>query len=402
MKTTSVSEVALPEENGADIERSAGELNGFDVLLVLAKQKKILIGIPLLVAVLATGTTFLLPRIFRATATLLPPQQAQSGAAAMLAQLGGIAAAAGAMGAKGPGEVYVSMLKSRTIADAVIKRHALTGVYGTTSPEKTRTVLGRNTAIAIEKGGLLSIAVDDKDARLAAALANAYVDELTRLTRVLAVTESAQRRKFFEKQLEAAKNKLAQVELTLKNNLGTQGVVSVDANSQAIVQTGARLRAAASAKEIELDAMRAFVTPSNPSYRRAQEELNSVRRELTALENGSGEPSGAAMSSGGLKNIQVLRDFKYYQMLYELLAKQYEAARLEEAKEVAVVQVLDPAVEPEVPIWPKRALTGAIAFVVGLLATLGFVFVSEAFRTCLADPARSTMRSQLRRHLTHW
>lgn len=393
-----MSEAPLTEKN-VDDHRSVPELNLLDVLTVLAKRKKILIGIPLLVAVLAIGVTFLLPLTYRATATLLPPQQPQSAAAAMLSQLGGMA---GAAGTKGPGDIYVSMLKSRTIANRVIERHALGGVYETHSPEKTRAMLERNTAIAVGKEGLLSIAVEDKDPRRAAVLANSYVDELTRLTRVLAVTEATQRRVFFEKQLEGAKNKLAQAELTLKNTLGTQGVVSVDASSQAIVQTGARLRAMVSTKEIELDAMRAFVTPSNPEYRRVQEELNSVRRELSTLENGSGEPAGGGVAGGGLKSIQVLRDLKYYQMLYELLAKQYEAARLEEAREVPVVQVLDPAVEPESASWPRRGPTGAIAFVIAFLASLGLVFLNEARQNDLADPVRGAKWSQLKRYLKRW
>lgn len=379
-----------------------GELNAFDVLILLVKRKTILIGIPLLIAALAVAATYVWPRSYRASATLLPPQQSQSGTAAVLAQLGGIAAAVAGAGAKSTGEVYVSMLRSRTVADRMIARHDLARVYGTDSPDMTRLALERNTLIAERKDGLLSIAADDRDPNRAAMLANAYVDELARLTRTLATTEAAQRRSFFEKQLAAARDKLTRAELTLKDILGTHGIASVDAQSQAMVQTAARLRAMVSAKEIELDAMRAFVTASNPEYHRVQQELVSVKHQLSALENGRGGLTGTAAEGGGLKSIQALRDLKYYQMLYELLAKQYETARLGEAREASVVQVLDPAIAPETPVWPKRGLTGAIAFVVALLATLGGVFLSEANRINLADPIRSAKRSQLRHLLTHW
>jgi tyrosine-protein kinase Etk/Wzc len=375
----------------------------FPLLIVLAKRKKLILGLPLLAMITAAVVSTMLPPVFKATTKLLPPQQAQSGAAALLSQLGGMAGAvAGGAGLKNPSELYVGMLKSRTIADNLIQRFDLRKAYETELQEGARKQLAENTVITATKDGLISIDVEDKNKAQVAKLANAYVEELLKLTKVLAVTEAAQRRLFFERQLELSKNNLANAEVALKRALDTRGVVSVDVESRAMVETMGRLRAQISAKEIELSSMGAFVTTSNPSYRRAQEELNSLRGELARLENGrplaSTEP-GAGEKQSGLENIKILRDVKYHQMLYELLAKQYEAARLDEAKDASVVQVLDPAVEPERRFKPQRALivlvTGFSAFVLAILLAMFSEFKAAAMR----EPASAAKWAELKRNL---
>jgi uncharacterized protein involved in exopolysaccharide biosynthesis len=273
------------------------------------------------------------------------------------------------------------MLKSRTIAERLTDRFSLQKHYEMTSKEKTWARLAANSVIATGKDGLISIEVEDKDQKLVAPLANAYVDELVRLTKTLAVTEAAQRRLFFEQELERSKDKLAKAEMTLKSAIDQRGVVSVDTESRALLETVARLRAEISAKEIERDAMKAFVTSSHPEYRRVEESLRSLRAELSRLENGSASSATRDASAGdgantgtGVQNIQLLRDVKYYQMLYELLAKQYEAARLDEAKDSSVIQVLDPAIEPEGRFKPKRTMfvmaASLLALVVATIAVL--------------------------------
>jgi len=375
----------------------------FPLLLILAKRKKLVFGLPLFAMVVAAGISMVLPPTFTANTKLLPPQQAQSGAAALLSQLGGMAGAvAGSAGLKNPSELYVGMLKSRSIADKLIQRFDLKKVYGTELQDRARKELADNTVITSSKDGLISIEVEDKDKVQVAKLANAYVEELLKLTKVLAVTEAAQRRLFFERQLELSKNNLADAEIALKRALDTRGVVSVDSESRAMVETMGRLRAQISAKEIELNSMDAFVTTSNPAYRRAQEELNSLRAELARLENG--RPSAdtgpaSAEKQSGLENIKILRDVKYHQMLYELLAKQYEAARLDEAKDSSLIQVLDPAVEPERRTRPKRAIivlmTGVFTFVIAMLLAMMAEFRAVALR----DPVSAAKWKELKQSL---
>ena len=367
---------------------NANEVSLLELVIIVAKRKKLISIITLAAAIVSAVISLSMPNLYKSNVKLLPPQQAQSGAAALLSQLGGVAGmAAGAAGLKNPNDLYVAMLKSRTIADQLIAQFDLKRVYDLEEQEKARKKLENNTVITSGKDGLITIEVEDKNQLLVARLANAYVTELLQLTRVLAVTEASQRRMFFERQLELSKDKLAAAEVTLKGALDSHGVISVDSESRAIVETVARLRAQASAKEIELNSMRAFVTTNNPRFKLVEEELASLRLELSKLENGRSDDANGSAKSGekqnGFANIKLLRDLKYHQMLYELLAKQFEAARLDEAKDSSVIQVLDPAIDPEKKFKPLRALIVVISSVFAFLAAIVYVLIAEFRRRLL-------------------
>jgi len=382
-------------------DAEAGELGLIDVLIVLAKHKKKLLVLPVIAALISIGVSLALPNIYHATTKLLPPQQSQSGTAALLSQLGGLGSVvSGSAGLKSPNDLYIGMLRSRTIADKLIAKFDLKKVYETESLERARVELDKNTAIAAGKDGLITIEVDDKDPKRVAQLANGYVGELLSLTKILAVTEASQRRMFFQQQLEAAKNNLAKAEMTLKGSLETGGVVSVDTESRAMVETIGRLRAQISAKEIQLGSMEAFVTTSNPDYRRIQEELGSLRTELSKLENGRPDLAGNRGSKeAGLENIRILRELKYNQMLYELLAKQYEAARLDEAKDPSIVQVLDSAVEPEKKYKPKRGLIVLMSTAFALLVAIAWAIIAEMKERMLRSPQGAEQWRRLTSHI---
>jgi uncharacterized protein involved in exopolysaccharide biosynthesis len=308
--------------------------------------------------------------------------------------------ASGISSLKSPNDLYVAMLKSRTVADRLIAKFDLKKVYDTDSQEKARKTLEENTAITAGKDGLIVIEVEGKDQKGVAPLANAYAQELSQMTKTLAVTEASRRRVFFEQQLELTKNNLATAESSLKSSLENNGLISVDSESRAMLETIGRLRAQLSAKEIQLNSMRAFVTPANPNYRKVEEELASLRNELGRLENGQAGTQGQNSQSGdqkGLANTKTLRDVKYYQMLYELLAKQYEVARLDEAKDPAIVQVLDQAVDPERKFKPKRAIIMIAAAVASLLAAVAYAFISEAAGKALRSPDAARKWSELKR-----
>lgn len=396
-----MSQLNRPERQGSEFD---DEFDLIDILIVLAKHKALIITLPLIAAVVAGAVSFTLPNVYKASTTLLPPQQAQSGTAALLSQLNGVAGlAAGAAGLKSPNDLYIGMLKSRVIADKLIEKFALKNVYDTDSLEEARLTLEENTAISSGKDGLITISVEGYDKNLVPRIANGYAAELLDFTRELAVTESAQRRMFFEQQLELSKNKLAVAEVTLKRNLETQGVISVDSDSLAIVETLGRLRARISANEVRLSSMRAFVTTTNPDYRRVEEELISLRAELWKLENGrpakNGRPPQRAQNSVGLENIKILRDVKYHQMLYELLAKQYEAARLEEAKDPSIIQILDPAITPERKFKPKRVVILTLSAVLALITALVWSFIAEAKHRALRLPGGTLRWTELKSYL---
>lgn len=369
--------------------------NGFDFLeclVIFAKHKKLILGLPLVAAIVSGAVGMALPEVYKASAKLLPPQQAQSGTAALLAQLGGAggAAALGASGVKNPNDLYIGMLKSRTIADNVIERFKLKTVYDTVSQEEARTKLADRTTFTSGKDGLILLDVEDSDKKRVAQIANAYISELLNLTKVLAVTEASQRRLFFERQLEISKNNLATAEMQLKGAMDKHGIISVDSDSRAIVETVSRLRAQIAAKEIQFGAMQAFVTSNNQDFKRTQEELNSLRTELFKLQNGRPnvdvDASAGVKNQAGLENIKIVREVKYHQMLYELLSKQYEMSRLDEAKDSSVIQILDPAVEPERKYKPRISIIVVLTGLLTLLASIAWVFIVEVKAKVLQDP----------------
>ena len=380
-----------------DVRSGGSQLDLVDILIIFAKRKKTIIGIPIVVAAIATAISFLLPNVYSANTKILPPQQAQSAASALLSQLGSVTSLATGMGGlKSPSDLYIGMLRSRTIADTLITRFDLKRSYNENSLDDVRKKLEERTSVTVGKDGLITIAVEDEGRPQSANMANAYVDELRKLASGLALTEAAQRRLFFERQLEQAKNNLASVEVKLKRALGTHGVISVDADSRAIVETVARLRAQVSAKEIQLSAMQTFVTSNNPEYKRAQEELRSLKAELGSLENG--RPAVAADGADrqqGLENIKLLRDVKYYQMLYELLAKQYEVARLDEAKDPLTIQVLDTALVPERKAKPKRALIVLMSFFFALFMAMIWAVISSVKERALSQPQSAAKINKL-------
>jgi uncharacterized protein involved in exopolysaccharide biosynthesis len=378
------------------------ELSLLDMLIALLKRKKTILAVTVAGAALSVGISLALPNIYQASTTLLPPQQQQSGAAAMLSQLSGLAGPVGGMaGLKNPNDLYIGMLKSRTVTDRLVTRFNLKSVYEVESQELARAKLTSNTGITSGKDGLIVIQVEDRDKQRAADLANAYTHELLGLTKTLAVTEAGQRRMFYEQQLVASKDNLAKAEMALKGSIETQGVVSAEAEGKTVLDTVARLRAQISAKEIELNAMRAFVTTNHPDFKRIEEELSSSRRELVSLQNGRSNvvADQAAAGSAGMSNIQRLRDLKYHQALYELLAKQYEIARLDEAKNPGIVQVLDPAVQPERKFKPKRSVI-VIGFTLGafILACL-WVLLAEMTQRAARSPENGDRFVQLRKLL---
>ncbi len=383
------------QEQPTQIHEDEDGVSMMDIFLTLAKHKKKILIYPVAFGIAGLAISLAMPNVYKANTKILPPQQSQSTASAMLSQLGGLAGGAGAaLGIKSPNDLYIALLKSRVLTDKLIQRFDLQKRYEAKFLDATRLRLDASSTIASGKDGLITIEFDDKDPKIAAAIANAYVEELTVLTSKFALTEASQRRVFFEKQLEMTKDKMIAAETALSSGIDSKGMMSVDAQSKAVLETVAHLRANISAKQIQLKAMQAFVTPSNNEYKRANQELLGMQNELAKLENGSGSnpsvksesvtPSNEVASNAGkplttsANNVQLLRDVKYYQMLYEMLSKQYEVARLDEAKDIPLIQVLDKAIEPERKFKPQRALITLAAVFFGFILALVVAFVSEA------------------------
>ena len=378
-----------------EVTEDNDEISLLDLLQVVADNLRLLVLGPLLAGLLAVGYSFTITPTFTATTKFMPPQQQASGAASLLQSLGALGGLAGAAsGLKNPGDQYVAFVKSRSVQDALIDRFGLTERYEQKFRQSTRKTLEAVARASNGKDGLITIEVDDKDPSFAAQLANAHVEELGKLLNRLAVTEAQQRRMFFEKQLAKAKDSLVKAEQALK----ASGVNSsaLKASPQAAVEGLAKLKAAITAQQIKLASMRGYLAESAPDFKQAQTELAAMRGQMTSAET-EDPAAGKGQSAGDSDYIAKYRDFKYNETLFELFAKQYEIARVDESREGAVIQIVDLALRPELKSKPQKSLIAAGATLGSGFALLLFVFIRHALRGAAQDPNSAEKLVMLRR-----
>jgi len=370
------------------------EINLFDYLIVLLKRKRLIIGITLGAAIITAIISLIMPPIYRAETKILPPQQGSSMATQFLSQLGSAAGlVGGAVGIKTPNDLYIGLLKSRLVLDGVIDRFKLMELYKTKSRENARRGLADTLkARDDKKSGIITIGVEDKDPKRAADMANAFVEELKNMNKGLAVTEAGQRRLFFEEQLKDTKEALIKAEDSMEGFQERTGAIKIDEQAKAVIEGIANLRAQIAAKEVGLKVMRTYATPQNPDIQRAEEELRGMREQLGRLETRSGGhnpdplmPTGR-IPGVGTEYIRKLREFKYQEALYEILLKQYEAARLDEARDAAIIQVIEKAIPPEKRVKPKRKQMVMIATFSGLFFSVFAAFFMEYIEKLKSNP----------------
>jgi uncharacterized protein involved in exopolysaccharide biosynthesis len=344
-----------------------------------------------------------LPSRYTATTVILPPQQSTSSSALLLGQLGGLSPlaslAGGSLGLKNPNDLQVSMLKTRTVEDAMIDRFKLMALYRDQRRSDARKDFEKYTDIENGlKDGLIRVSVTDKDPKRAAEMANAYVDEFKKFSATIAVTEASQRRLFFEQQLVQAKENLAGAEEALKRTQQKTGLIQLDGQARAVIESVARMRGQVAAKEVQILAMRQFAADQNPDLQLAEQELAGLKSQLSHMGAGHDVSSGdflmpkGSVPEAGLDYIRRLRDVKYNETVFELLAKQLEIAKIDEARQGSIVQVVDYAVEPDKRSSPKRLLILICATIGGFVLMVLWALFSETLRMARKDPAQ---RAQL-------
>lgn len=358
------------------------------MLLILSSYRRRILAVTFAAAAVAAIVVLLIPNVYTANTSILPPEQSQSAANVLLGQIGILNGLSSSdLGLNNPADLFIAMLRSRSIQDALINQFDLRKVYGAKTYEDARKKLDQRSAILNEKEGLISISVTDRDPRRAADMANAYVDQLHSLNQSLAVSEAAQRRLFYQQKLDAEREALSQAELALKQAQEKTGLVQPDAQGRAIIDAVANTRAQVGIEEVQLQAMRTYATPNNPDLQRKEQELAGLRAELAKLEHNSGKlgNGNVEIPTGMLPEVELgylrrARDLKYHEALYEFLNKQLEAARIDEAKEGVLVQVVDKAVLPEKKSGPHRTLIALLVTTAAFILSCFWVFVAETLR----------------------
>jgi uncharacterized protein involved in exopolysaccharide biosynthesis len=354
-------------------------LSLLDVLRIIAPSWRRLVVWPLLAGLLAYGATWLIKPSFTAKTTFLPPQQQSGGgAAAALQSLGALAALAGAGGVKTPADQYVSLLQSTTVTDRLIDQFKLQEVYDEKYRMDARKELTRNVrALVGKKDGLISVEVDDTDPKRAADMANQHIEELRRLSSQLAMTEAQQRRVFFEGQLKQTRDNLTQAQIKLQETGFNQGALKSE--PKAAAEGYARLRAEVTAAEVKLQALRRAYVDTAPEFQQQLAVVSALRGQLSRLEQ-------SADATAGGDYVTKFRDYKYHETLFELFARQYELARVDESREGAFIQVVDVATPPERKSKPKRALIAGAAALAALVLTMLWILLRHFWR----DRARTS------------
>jgi tyrosine-protein kinase Etk/Wzc len=315
----SENQTALQQPTSSD-----DEINLLDLMIVLAKHKKMIMLVTFAAALFAVGYSLLMPNIYTGTSKILPPQSSQSSSinAIMLAQLGGLTggAAGAALGLKDPNALYLAMLKSRNIMEKIVRHFDLQTVYEVKTMTDALKALGNESTINSGKDDVIIVEVDDKDPQRAAALANAYIEELNKLMQTFALTEASQRGQFFENQMKPAKDKLTDAEITLDRTPNTS-----------------------------------------------------------------------------LQYMDALRNLRYQEGIYDILARQFAAAKLDEAKDSPLIQILDNAIPPEKKSKPKRLLIVILATLVAFFLAVIWAFIKEALTRSKSDPEQDARLQELRR-----
>ncbi len=382
---------AIPQaaSNEADIDP-------IEIVTVLLREKKTILQIMLVVYGLVKPW-------FTAQATFLPPQNAPgSGLSQLASQLGPLGAVGALGGLKSPGDAYIGILGSRTIADAMVEKFDLQKVYNAKKLSTAERILKANSTFLSGKDTLITIAVEDNDPKRAADLANGYLDFLREQNGKLALSESSQRRLFFEQQLELEKNKLADAEVELRRAEEKTGIIAPYSQAQVEIEADAETRAQIVSREVELASLRQVATDQNPAVARLQSEIAGLQQHLKQLQNDQKHQSGsvqlptAKVPELALEYVRKEREVKYHEVLFQLLARQFETARLDESREAPLLQVVDRAVVPDTKSGPRRTLLLLAAAILGIFLGSIWVLFRNAIGTMQQNPAKARQLDDLR------
>lgn len=349
-------------------------------------------------ATLTTGfyTHYFMTKIYESKATILVPKESAGGGA-------GLAAALAASGA-GPlignltggtnRDTFVAILKSRTLAEDVVERLKLKEYYQTKSTEQAIRRLQGETEISVSREGVVSVKVEDKDPKLAADIANAYVATLDRLFSRMGRTEASRQRAFIEDRREKSEQALRQAEEALRRFQEKNKAVELRQQWLTAIEWVGKLKGEMVAAEVQLEVMRSFATENNPQVMEVRRRIDGLKRQLAQMEYG--RDSDLPLKGGNpgqqgrefqvplvkgpevwMELVRLTRDAKVQETVFTLLTQQWEQAKITEARDTPTVQPLDRAVPAEQKSKPSTRTNMTIAGVLFLLAGMFLAFFLE-------------------------
>jgi len=386
------------------------EINLLDLFQVVLKRKKMIAQIVAGAIVLSVVVSLLLPKMFTATARILPPQEASGGVSALLSQTGGMLGglAGGLIGGGSSSDLYVGILQNRSIADNLIDKFDLHELYGRKYREDIYKKLAKLTSISVSrKDQIISVAVEDREPRRAADMANAYVQMLDKINRTVNITAGHRKRVFLENRLKTVKEDLAKAETALKEFQEEHKIVALEEQAKAAIEGAAKIKGEIITTETELEVLKQFGTERQNEAVMLKSKITELQRQLDKIETGipgnnplkSTNPGKEnsnlfipfnKMPALGLELMRLMREAKIQEKVFELMTTQFEMAKIEEAKDVNTIQVLDEAVAPDKKSKPKRRLIVMLSTFMAFFAAVFTAFAIEFIeRVQIEDPERS-------------
>lgn len=345
--------------------------------------------------VLCYGFSFLLTPRYSSTAVFLPPPQRLSATDNPLSLL---------MKAP-PSAIYTGLLMSESVITDVVKSTNLQASFKAKDLEAARIDLRKITSVSTETSGFVTLQVTHQDPKLARDIATNFLRALSRLNDRLAVSEASQQRTIFQAELEAEKNELENAEVELKKLQETSGVVAPENQTLAALYAIEGARAEVRSRQVALAAVLQGATEQSPDVVRLRSEIAAQETQLRRLQSGAatvapgGILSAAQAPSVNLRFVKLAREVKYHQVLFDLIAKQFENSKLQEASAAPGVQVVD---FPELPMrksFPQRRLFALVGAVGGFLFIFTRMFMRNRLEALRQDPERAQALETFRRSL---
>jgi len=375
--------MTIPQENNnaddnANIRANnyEDEINLLDLLHVILRRKRIISLITAGAFILSVIVSLSLPKMYTATARILPPQESKSAVSSLISDAGGVLGglAGSYLGGTTSADVYVGILESRTIADALIEKFNLKELYGLSYLADAYQTLADRTNISLsQKDQIISVSVKDRDPQRAADMANAYVQMLDQTKRTVNITEGHRKRVFLENRLNQVHKDLIKAEVELKEFQEKYKLVSLDEQARITIEAAARIKGEIVAAKTEFEVLKQFGTERQNEAIMLKSRIAELQNQLARIERGSPkndhENKDNALKENsefyipfnelpdlGMQLVRLMREAKIQEKVFELVTSQYELAKIEEAKDVDTIQLLDKAVPPDKKSSPKRRI----------------------------------------------
>ena len=386
-------------------------------LRLLWTQRQMLYRVTLYAMLASTALVFLIPSRYESTARLMPPDnQSSSGLAIAAAAMSGTAGAGGLggiagdlLGLKSTSDVFVGILGSRTAQDKLIEQFNLKKLYGARNMEDARKELTAKTTLSVDrKSQITSVTVTDRSPQRAAAMAQAYVEELNRLVAELSTSSARRERIFLEGRLQGVNKDLEAAEKDFSQFASKNAAIDVKEQGKAMVEAAAMLQGQLIAAQAQYEGLRNIYTDDNSRVRSTKARIDELQRQLEKLGgkdessvNASNQPGDSMYPSIrklpllGVTYADLYRRTKIQEAVLETLTRQYELAKVQEAKEIPTVKVLDPANTPDKKSFPPRLLFIFLGTTFAFMSAAGWVFGKTAWDATDSGDARKVFAHEV-------